>query len=461
MKRAGATLVELEIADIGDAHEIIGMQPENFYPVSLIPLSSRTRILKVPCCCVSIPSGFSAIVTRFGQDVDGDDERDKTWSPGLHCLAPWNRVSRLVARQLMIFDAPVKDCKTKDHVSVSVDLLVTFDITDARNFSYHLGPANLDSLLRASQEEVMRNMVGDIEVENIFDLFGDSSTQRWVDKMNEKLDEYGVCVRTFTIKQVSIPDSMMVSFEQTTLYESRTIEMEALQTSGLQQMENAESMQQLNEECDNMKMATEEEQVTTKARLTKEVREVEAQTDKAVELAKAKRQADVTDMDVQSQLDSAKVRAETMLLKAKHHAQLNMEVEKLEAEADAYTKKRMANARMEVAGKVAEGKLKLVEAEGSAVEAFAARRELEEEMARLTILENTANNPRLNIVTSKENETGLAPNNSLLTQIANQSMEALRMKLAEVTAISAKKLDLGTVHAGGLVRPAPQQEKMR
>ena len=32
---------------------------------------------------------------------------------------------------------------------VSVDLIVTFDITDARNFSYHLGPANLDSLLRA------------------------------------------------------------------------------------------------------------------------------------------------------------------------------------------------------------------------------------------------------------------------------------------------------------------------
>jgi len=457
MKKEGITLVELQIPDLQHAHDIIGLQPESYTPVSLVPLSSRTRLGPVPCCCVSIPSGFSAIVTKFGKRVDGSEE-DKTWSPGFHCFWPWYSISRLVSRQFIVFDAPVKKCKTKDDIPVTIDIIIVFDISSPRDFVYGLGPVNLDSLLRATQEEVMRSLVAEIPVADIYDLFGDAKTENWVTQMNAKLTEYGVTVHSFTIRNVSLPSQMAQDFEDKTLYESKTLEKQMMATSLSMAMENEEEQQKLREECDNSRMAAEEQAVTAKAQISKEVREIIAATEKTLLLAEAQRDADVQDVHATGQLECAKIQSEIMLLKRVSGAQLEMEVGKLEAEAIAYEKTRVSQSKCESAAKVADGSMGVAEAEGSAAEAFSARREMEQEMARLLILENLGLNKKLHVVTSRENATGLAPDNSLLTQIANQGMEAMRMKLAEVTANSAKKLEMGKVYTGGLVRHMPQQE---
>jgi len=107
------------------------------------------------------------------------------------------------------------------------------------------------------------------------------------------------------------------------------------------------------------------------------------------------------------------------------------------------------------------GKKALAEAEGAAASAFAPRRAQEQELERLKILDKLAHNSNIKIVTSLENNSGLAPDNSLVAQVVQQSMEAFRMKMAEMTSNSVTKLDMSTVVSGGLVRPMPpEQQKM-
>jgi len=140
---------------------------------------------------------------------------------------------------------------------------------------------------------------------------------------------------------------------------------------------------------------------------------------------------------------------------------MEMETGKLEAEAEAYERQKRSQANSEAASKVTMGKKALAEAEGAAASAFAPRRAQEQELERLKILDKLAHNSNIKIVTSLENNSGLAPDNSLVAQVVQQSMEAFRMKMAEMTSNSVTKLDMSTVVSGGLVRPMPpEQQKM-
>mmetsp|Transcript_133758 Transcript_133758/g.427650 ORF Transcript_133758/g.427650 Transcript_133758/m.427650 type:complete len:474 (-) Transcript_133758:359-1780(-) len=452
--KGGTTLVELSIPHIRDAHNIVGLQPEAFTPVVLAPQSSTEACCCFPVCWVQIPSGFSTVVTRCGADVKGPEE-DGSWAPGGHCFMPWNRISRLVSRQWVIFDVPVKECRTKDWIWVNIDVLVVFEIKHASNFVYKLGPEKLDDMLRAHQEEFLRELVGNTMVKDIYDL-RDADTDNWLEKMNKDFDKYGVLIHNITVRNVKIPSQMAQDFEDTTLYESKTVESQMKQESDRLNLNNEETLTKLRDECDNARMAAELGHVTSCAQITKEVQEVIANTEKTMEVLQAQRGADVEDLKVNGGYEQAKLLSEILSVRRETEAQMEVEEGKLEAEATAYEMQKSANAKMEASAKICEGKLAMATVEGEASEAFAARRQQDEELARLMILEFLGTNPNMKLVSSLENNTGLAPGNSLVSQIAQQGMEALRMKLAEATSISATRLDMGKVISGGLVRPVPQ-----
>lgn len=456
VKKDGTTLCEVVVPHLREAHNVAGMQPEEFTPVSIVPVRSHYAMCGCPCCCVSIPAGFSAIVSRCGADQPGK-EPDGSWSPGYHCLCCWwYRVNRLISKQYIIFDTPVKEVKTKDNITVNIDVLIVCEVVQADTFAYQLGPEKLDSLLRATQEEVLRSVAYEILVENIYDLHG-HDTQEWVKEMNKSFEQFGVFIHHFTVRNVQIPGDMAQDFENQTLFESKTAEKKMKQESDRLAMNNEEARTKLRDECDNAKMAAEEQMVTTRAQIVKEVREVIATTQAEIGVLEATRVAEVDDLQATADLEAAKINAEILTIKREHAAKVEAEVGKLESQAIAYERQQGARGRKEASEKVAQGKKAIAMEEGNAAEAFSARRRQEMELAKLDILEQLASNPKIQISTSLENNMGLAPDNSLVTQIAQQGMEAFRMRLAEMTKSSVNKLDMKTALAGGLVRPVPQQ----
>ena len=48
------------------------------------------------------------------------------WPPGRHCGMPWMKCDSLVSKEHVVFNMPVKGCKTQDNVTVQINLAVVF-----------------------------------------------------------------------------------------------------------------------------------------------------------------------------------------------------------------------------------------------------------------------------------------------------------------------------------------------
>lgn len=439
--KEGTTLIELQINNIGDAHDIIGERPDDSYtPVTLVPQNSHASCCCVPLCWVSIPSGFSAIVTKFGAVVEGDDE-DGTWTPGCHCISNLSNVDKLVSKQLIIFDTPVKDCKTKDAITVNIDVLVVFQIVKSRDFVYSIGPEKFDDLLRASQDEALRQMAMETNVEDIYDLHG-TNTQHIIEEMNNKFEKYGVKVSHFTVKNVSIPPEMAADFEEKTLFDSKTTMKHMKQKSDRLKLNNDEGKEKLREECTNAERAAEQQSEVIKNKAIKETAEVIANTGREIAELEASRDVEARQVLTNSELEVSKMKSQILVLEREVKSKTQAECGRLNAQAQAYKKQKETDAMFETATKLADGKQALGEAEGAASQAFAARRYHESEMRRLDVLEQLVLKHDAKIATSQENMMCLSNDNQVVTQVAQQGLEAMRAKLAEITATSVAKFQI-------------------
>jgi len=438
----GTNLIELNINHMRDAHDIIGQRPQKAYtPVTLVPQNHMATCCCIPLCYVAIPAGMSAIVTKFGAVVEGDLE-DGTWSPGCHCFSPLYNVDKLVSKQLIIFDTPVKDCKTKDVITVNIDVMIQFEIIKARDFVYNIGPEKFDDYLRASQDECLRKMAMETLVENIYDLHGQQQeTTTIIEDLNNKFAKYGVQVHHFTVKNVTIPKEMASDFEEKTLFDSKTTEQHMKQSSEKLRLNNEEGKKKLSEECDNKHMAAEQQAEVDKNKAVKEVSAVVARTARDIEELEAERDHEVKRVLTHADLDVSKMKSEILAMEREKNSQIQADCAQIRNDADAFSAKMNTDRTVEDAKKMASGNKALAVAEGEASAAFAARRAHEAEMKRLDILQHVTQKDGTKIATSQENTVGLSADNEAVTQVAHQGLEALRAKLAEVTATSLQKIE--------------------
>lgn len=440
-RKEGTTLIELNIKNLSDAHDIVGERPGDgaFTPVTLVPRNSMGGCCGL-CCYVAIPSGFSAIVSKFGAVVPYKGAEEVTWPPGCHCFSPLLSVDKLVSKQLIIFDTPGRDVKTKDRITVAIDVMIVLEITQAPDFVYSIGPEKFDDLLRASQDEALRSMANETDVADIYDLHG-RNTEAIVAEMNTKFEKYGVFIHHFTVKNVRIPQEMAQDFEEKTLFDARTTMKHMKQESDRLKLNNDEGKQKLREECDNARMAAEQQAQVVKVHAVKETSEVVAQTQK--DIAELEAQWDIQKQQIltDADLEISKLRSQILSIEREIKSRTSADCGKLDAEAQAYQKQKQADAKVACAEKLANGKRALGEAEGFAANAFEARRQHQADMARLQILEKLVHNKGIQIATSQENHVNLNEENQVVTQVAQQGLEALRAKLAEITATSLAKLE--------------------
>jgi len=450
-KKEGTTLVELTVSHLRDAHGIVGERPNNmFTPLVLVPQGAMSTCC---CCCplfyVSIPEGFSAIVDKFGGIVEGDLP-DGTWSSGFHCFGPLKSVRSLVSKQLVVFDTPVRDVKTKDNISVNLDVMILFEIINGKEFVLRTGPAKLDDLLRAAQEESLRQMAMEYLVENIYDLQG-SNTKHIAQELNDtKFSNLGVYIHHFTVKNVTIHGEIANDWEEKTLFEPKTNMQHMKQKFDRQKLNNDEGKQKLRDECDNARMAAEQKTEVVKNRAIKETAQVVAQTERDIAELEASRDVEAQQLLTNSELEVSKLKSQILGLEREVKSKTQAETGKIGAEADAFSKQKDTGAKIEVAKKLANGKKALGEAEGVASAAFAARRANESELKRLDILEQMVLKSDRRIATSQENTVGMSHDNAVVTQVAQQGLEAMRAKLAEVTTTSLSK-----------IAAAPRQQAIR
>jgi len=250
-----------------------------------------------------------------------------------------------------------------------------------------------------------------------------------------------VKVHEFTVKNVTIPEKMASEFQAKTLFESKTTEQHMSQSLQKLKLNNDEGREKLREECENKRMASEQQAVVEENTAVKEVSAVVARTARDIEELEAERDHEVKRVVTEAELEVSKMKSEILAMEREQKSQIQAECAKVRNEADAYAANLDANRTVEDAKRQAKGHTALAAAEGEASAAFAARRAHEAEMKRLDILQNVTQKEGAKIYTSQENTMAISADAQAVTAVAQQGLEALRAKLAEVTATSLKRIE--------------------
>ncbi len=384
-KKEGTTLSTIEIGGIRDAHELIGLKPSGITPLVFVPSKRSIQNLYV-----RIPDGFFALATKFGKNIG-------VLPSGGHFLMPGTRVAFLVTNRSNVFRAPIKNCKTKDNVDVSIEVLLVFKVTNAELFMYNLGPEKLDELLRAGQEEFVRTLARKTELTEVYSLQG-METDDMLAEMNASfVNEYGVLIEQITITQVRLDPELAQTLQKRAVFGIKQLEEAMKQKFSMnilnhkedlskQQNRSNEKLKQLEKECD--------QQV---AECDREIAEVRADTAAKVAIVHAETEAIVNKIKIDAEMVAATDDAERVSKVNDINTKSAYRVSELNYEADTIKRTKVAEAEQIIAEARAKVTVIKATAQRDAGDALDAVRETELAKADIGILRGLGHNKALSV----------------------------------------------------------------
>ncbi|MBR7020696.1 MAG: SPFH/Band 7/PHB domain protein [Lachnospiraceae bacterium] len=161
-------------------------------------------IMFVSCLRV-VPQAHAYIVERFG----GYQE---TWSVGIHLKWPFiDRVALDVLLKEQVVDFPPQPVITKDNVTMQIDTVVYFQITDPKLYAY--GVQNPLMAIENLTATTLRNIIGDLELDETL-----TSREIINGKMRVSLDEatdpWGIKVNRVELKNIMPPAAIRDAMEK-------------------------------------------------------------------------------------------------------------------------------------------------------------------------------------------------------------------------------------------------------
>ncbi|MCR4735366.1 MAG: SPFH/Band 7/PHB domain protein [Treponema sp.] len=152
-----------------------------------------------------VPQSQAYVIERLGG-------YHSTWNVGLHVKMPFiDRMANKMSLKEKVFDFPPQPVITKDNVTMMIDTVVYFQITDPKLYTYGVEkPINALENLSAT---TLRNIIGELELD-------ESLTSRDVinTKMRSILDEatdpWGIKVNRVEVKNIEPPQAIREAMEK-------------------------------------------------------------------------------------------------------------------------------------------------------------------------------------------------------------------------------------------------------
>lgn len=163
-------------------------------------------ILIILASCVKIvPQAQAMVVERLGA-------YKATWSVGLHVKAPFiDRVAKRVILKEQVVDFAPQPVITKDNVTMRIDTVVFFQITDPKLFTY--GVENPIMAIENLTATTLRNIIGDLELDQTL-----TSRETINTKMRASLDvatdPWGIKVNRVELKNIIPPEAIQDAMEK-------------------------------------------------------------------------------------------------------------------------------------------------------------------------------------------------------------------------------------------------------
>ncbi len=162
-------------------------------------------LLLVSSCVRIVPQAHAYILERLGA-------YQGTWSTGIHFKVPIiDRVARRINLKEQVVDFPPQPVITRDNVTMQIDTVVFFQITDPKLYAY--GVENPIMAIENLTATTLRNVIGDLELDETLTSRETINTQMRA-SLDIATDPWGIKVNRVELKNIMPPAAIQDAMEK-------------------------------------------------------------------------------------------------------------------------------------------------------------------------------------------------------------------------------------------------------
>ena len=162
-------------------------------------------LILVSTCVKIVPQAHAYVIERLGG-------YKCTWSVGLHFKVPFlDMVARKVNLKEQVVDFAPQPVITRDNVTMQIDTVVFFQVTDAKLYTY--GVERPISAIENLTATTLRNIIGDMELDHTL-TSRDVINSKITTSLDEATDKWGIKINRVELKNIIPPREIQDAMEK-------------------------------------------------------------------------------------------------------------------------------------------------------------------------------------------------------------------------------------------------------
>ena len=171
----------------------------------IVPILVALLLILVVSNIVIVQQSRAYVVERLGAF-------QTIWEVGLHFKVPFiDRIARRVSLKEQVLDYPPQPVITKDNVTMQIDTVVYFQITDPKLYAY--GVEQPMAAMETLTATTLRNIIGDLELDQTL-TSRDVVNTKMRSILDEATDPWGIKVNRVELKNILPPQDIQNSMEK-------------------------------------------------------------------------------------------------------------------------------------------------------------------------------------------------------------------------------------------------------
>ena len=152
-----------------------------------------------------VPQSKAYVIERIGTYYT-------TWNTGIHVKFPFiDRVAKQISLMEQVADYPPQPVITKDNVSMQIDTVIFYQITDCKLYTYgHANPAKAIEHITAT---TLRNLIGELELDSTL-TSRDVINNKMRSILDEATDPWGIKVTRVELKNIIPPPEIQEAMDK-------------------------------------------------------------------------------------------------------------------------------------------------------------------------------------------------------------------------------------------------------
>ena len=177
----------------------------NIVPYIIMAVIALALIIIIARNIKIVPQAHAFVIERLGA-------YHQTWSTGLHIKVPFiDRISKKVSLKEQVVDFPPQPVITRDNVTMQIDTVVYFEITDPKLYTYGV-ERPLDAIENLTAT-TLRNIIGDLELDSTL-TSRDTINDKIRIILDEATDAWGIKVIRVELKNILPPREIQDAMEK-------------------------------------------------------------------------------------------------------------------------------------------------------------------------------------------------------------------------------------------------------